>query len=52
MPLNKVTVSDNKDAVENTQRCFDMVIRLPNNPHFIVTVATDKEEISVWNIQQ
>jgi hypothetical protein len=29
---------------------FDMITRLADNPDFVVTVSTEREEISVWDV--
>lgn len=34
----------------NSRKCINMIIRLPKNPHYVVTIATEKEEISVWDV--
>lgn len=31
---------------------FDLVVRLPGTDHFVVSVSTNKEEVSVWNVQK
>ncbi|KAK7866181.1 hypothetical protein R5R35_001398 [Gryllus longicercus] len=37
---------------EFDQSRFDFMTRLGENPDFVVTVSTEKEEISVWNVHK
>jgi hypothetical protein len=52
--MDKLSVSAAVGAVEVEdldQLCrFDMVMRLVENPDFVVTVSTEREEISVWDV--
>lgn len=52
--MDKLSVSAAVVAVEVEdldQLCrFDMVMRLVENPDFVVTVSTEREEISVWDV--
>ncbi|XP_054275892.1 NACHT and WD repeat domain-containing protein 2-like [Macrosteles quadrilineatus] len=43
-------ITDEGNEILDTDKCLDMIIRLPKNPNFIVTIATEKEEISVWDV--
>lgn len=31
---------------------IDLVVRLPGTDHFVVSISTNKEEVSVWNVQK
>lgn len=52
--IDKLSVSAASSAVEVEdldQLCrFDMVTRLVENPDYVVTVSTEREEISVWDV--
>ncbi|XP_046670625.1 NACHT domain- and WD repeat-containing protein 1 [Homalodisca vitripennis] len=47
--VSREEITGEGNEASDTQRCLDMIIRLPKNPNFVVTIATDKEEISVWD---
>lgn len=32
------------------EKCFDVLIRLPEDDRFVVSVSTEREEICVWNV--
>ena len=52
--MDKLSVSAASGAVEVEdldQLCrFDMIMRLAENPDYVVTVSTEREEISVWDV--
>jgi hypothetical protein len=52
--MDKLSVSAASSAVEVEdldQLCrFDMVMRLAESPDYVVTVSTEREEISVWDV--
>lgn len=31
---------------------IDLVVRLPGTDHFVASISTNKEEVSVWNVQK
>ncbi|XP_075219526.1 NACHT and WD repeat domain-containing protein 2 isoform X3 [Lycorma delicatula] len=41
-----------KETNNESARVFNSISRLPESPHYVVTISTEKEEISVWDIHK
>lgn len=55
IPLNGLDVEERVpfDSTTSFQSSvFDIITRIPNTDHFVVTVSTQKEEICVWDIRK
>lgn len=55
IPLNGLDIEERMpfDSTTNFQSSvFDLVVRIPDTDHFVVTVSTQKEEICVWDIRK
>ncbi|KAJ8964870.1 hypothetical protein NQ314_004552 [Rhamnusium bicolor] len=52
IPLNSAMMESGEEFPEKVfrEKTFDLLIRLPNTNQFIVTVSTNNEELSVWDI--
>lgn len=55
IPLNGLDIEEKMpfESTTNFQSTtFDIVVRIPDTDHFVVTVSTQKEEICVWDIRK
>lgn len=55
IPLNGLDIEERMPFESTTSfqsSVFDIVVRIPNTDHFVVTVSTQKEEICVWDIRK
>lgn len=55
IPLNGLDIEERMpfESTTNFQSSvFDIVVRIPDTDHFVITVSTQNEEICVWDIRK
>lgn len=54
IPLNGLDIEEKMpfESTTNFQSVFDIVVRIPDTDHFVITVSTQNEEICVWDIRK
>lgn len=49
---NLADTQNDKPSGIHKEKCFNLVTRLVGNDRFVVSIATDKEEIAVWDVKK
>lgn len=53
LPLKNLSKPDNENETTTfKEKCFNLVTRLVGTDRFVVSISTDKEEISVWDVRK
>lgn len=53
VPLKNLIKKDNdEDVTTFKEKCFNLITRLVDTDRFVVSISTDKEEISVWDVRK